>query len=36
MPAASFPGLDERYVRVAVRPPVDNAVLLAALEELVG
>jgi histidinol-phosphate/aromatic aminotransferase/cobyric acid decarboxylase-like protein len=22
-PAASFPGLDERYVRIAVRPPRD-------------
>jgi histidinol-phosphate/aromatic aminotransferase/cobyric acid decarboxylase-like protein len=35
-PAASFPGLDERYIRIAVRPPSDNAVLLAALEELVA
>ena len=34
--AASFPGLDERYIRVAVRPPEDNAVLLAALEELLA
>lgn len=31
-PAASFPGLDERYIRVAVRPPADNAQLLAALD----
>jgi histidinol-phosphate/aromatic aminotransferase/cobyric acid decarboxylase-like protein len=31
-PAASFPGLDERYIRVAVRPPADNPQLLAALD----
>jgi histidinol-phosphate/aromatic aminotransferase/cobyric acid decarboxylase-like protein len=35
-PAASFPGLDGRYIRVAVRPPADNAVLLGALEEVVA
>ena len=35
-PAASFPGLDERYIRVAVRPPADNARLLAALDEVLG
>jgi histidinol-phosphate/aromatic aminotransferase/cobyric acid decarboxylase-like protein len=34
--AASFPGLDERYLRVAVRPPADNARLLAALDEVLG
>jgi histidinol-phosphate/aromatic aminotransferase/cobyric acid decarboxylase-like protein len=33
-PAASFPGLDERYIRVAVRSPADNAQLLAALDEV--
>jgi len=35
-PAASFPGLNERYIRIAVRPPADNALLLAALGELVA
>ena len=32
-PANSFPGLGERYIRIAVRPPADNARLLAALDE---
>lgn len=31
-PCDDFPGLDERHVRVAVRPPADNARLVAALE----
>jgi L-threonine-O-3-phosphate decarboxylase len=31
-PAASFPGLDERYLRVAVRRPDENAQLAAAIE----
>lgn len=36
-PAASFPGLDERYFRVAVRTPALNARLVSALEaELCG
>jgi histidinol-phosphate/aromatic aminotransferase/cobyric acid decarboxylase-like protein len=33
-PAASFPGLDDGYVRVAVRRADENARLLAAFEEL--
>lgn len=33
-PCESFPGLDERHVRVAVRMPDENAVLLQALEEI--
>ena len=33
-PAESFPGLDERYVRVAVRTRADNALLLEALTEI--
>jgi histidinol-phosphate/aromatic aminotransferase/cobyric acid decarboxylase-like protein len=33
-PAASFPGLDERYIRVAVRTRSDNALLLDACTEL--
>jgi len=35
-PAASFPGLDETYIRIAVRTRDDNAVLLRALGELVS
>jgi len=35
-PAASFPGLDESYIRVAVRGQKDNATLLNALGELVS
>ncbi len=35
-PAGSFPGLDKRYIRVAVRPPVDSALLLAALDEVLA
>jgi histidinol-phosphate/aromatic aminotransferase/cobyric acid decarboxylase-like protein len=35
-PAASFPGLDERFVRIAVRPPPDNEQLLGALAEVLG
>ncbi|MDX6470480.1 MAG: histidinol-phosphate aminotransferase [Gaiellaceae bacterium] len=31
-PCASFPGLDERHVRIAVRTERDNRTLLAALE----
>jgi histidinol-phosphate/aromatic aminotransferase/cobyric acid decarboxylase-like protein len=34
-PGFSFPGLDERYLRVAVRPAADNARLVAALSEAV-
>jgi len=33
-PAASFPGLDEDYLRVAVRPRKDNLALLGALTAL--
>jgi histidinol-phosphate/aromatic aminotransferase/cobyric acid decarboxylase-like protein len=33
-PAASFPGLDENAIRIAVRTPADNGLLLGALEEL--
>jgi histidinol-phosphate/aromatic aminotransferase/cobyric acid decarboxylase-like protein len=33
-PAASFPGLDEHYIRVAVRTRDDNAVLVEALTDL--
>jgi len=33
-PCASFPGLDDRFVRVAVRRPEENAVLARALEEI--
>jgi len=33
-PAASFPGLDERYIRVAVRTRSDNALLLDACTDL--
>ena len=33
-PAGSFPGLDERYIRVAVRTRADNALLLDALAEI--
>jgi histidinol-phosphate/aromatic aminotransferase/cobyric acid decarboxylase-like protein len=33
-PCASFPGLDNRHVRVAVRTRPDNERLLAALEEI--
>jgi histidinol-phosphate/aromatic aminotransferase/cobyric acid decarboxylase-like protein len=32
-PCSSFPGLDERHVRVAVRTPSDNARLIDALAE---
>jgi histidinol-phosphate/aromatic aminotransferase/cobyric acid decarboxylase-like protein len=35
-PAASFPGLDERYIRLAVRTPDDNTVLIDALTELLS
>lgn len=35
-PAASFPGLDESYIRIAVRMRDDNAALLSALAELVS
>lgn len=35
-PARSFPGLDDSYLRVAVRPPADNAALVAALEEILA
>ena len=34
-PCDSFPGPDERHVRVAVRTPPENARLLRALEEIV-
>jgi histidinol-phosphate aminotransferase len=33
-PCASFPGLDERHIRVAVRTQPDNVLLLRALEEI--
>lgn len=33
-PASSFPGLDEDYIRIAVRTREDNATLLEALREL--
>jgi histidinol-phosphate/aromatic aminotransferase/cobyric acid decarboxylase-like protein len=33
-PAWSFPGLDETFVRIAVRPPRDTELLLAALREV--
>ncbi len=33
-PCASFPGLDDRHVRVAVRPRSDNERLVAALAEI--
>jgi histidinol-phosphate/aromatic aminotransferase/cobyric acid decarboxylase-like protein len=35
-PAVSFPGLDERHIRVAVRSADDNALLLAACAEILG
>lgn len=35
-PAASFPGLDDRYIRVAVRGREDNALLIAAITELLA
>ncbi len=35
-PAASFPGLDERHIRIAVRPAPDNERLLNALAEVLG
>lgn len=34
--ASNFPGLDERFVRVAVRRPEDNDRLVAALAEILG
>lgn len=34
-PAASFPGLDDNAIRIAVRTPSDNKLLLDALRELV-
>ncbi|MCW2975246.1 MAG: aminotransferase class I/II-fold pyridoxal phosphate-dependent enzyme [Actinomycetia bacterium] len=34
-PCASFPGLDERYIRIAVRTRSDNEQLVAALAEVV-
>ncbi|MGO9961128.1 MAG: aminotransferase class I/II-fold pyridoxal phosphate-dependent enzyme [Solirubrobacteraceae bacterium] len=33
-PAASFPGLDDRHVRIAVRPAPDNERLVTALQEV--
>jgi histidinol-phosphate/aromatic aminotransferase/cobyric acid decarboxylase-like protein len=33
-PAGSFPGLDDRFVRIAVRPPPDNQKLLDGLAEV--
>ncbi|MDX6516538.1 MAG: histidinol-phosphate aminotransferase [Gaiellaceae bacterium] len=35
-PAGTFPGLDANHIRVAVRTPGDNAVLVDALEELLA
>ncbi len=29
-------GLDGRHIRIAVRPPADNAVLLAAISEVLS
>jgi len=34
--AASFPGLDESYIRIAVRTREDNALLVAAFTELLA
>jgi histidinol-phosphate/aromatic aminotransferase/cobyric acid decarboxylase-like protein len=33
-PCSSFPGLDERHVRIAVRTRSDNEQLVAALAEI--
>jgi histidinol-phosphate/aromatic aminotransferase/cobyric acid decarboxylase-like protein len=33
-PCSSFPGLDERHVRIAVRTPADNDILLRAVEAI--
>ena len=33
-PCSSFPGLDDRYVRVAVRTDVDNDLLVRAVEAI--
>ncbi len=35
-PAGSFPGLDERYIRIAVRTRDDNALLVNALTEILA
>jgi histidinol-phosphate/aromatic aminotransferase/cobyric acid decarboxylase-like protein len=35
-PAASFPGLDERYIRIAVRTRHDNELLVNALTEILA
>ena len=35
-PAASFPGLDERFIRIAVRRSEDNGRLVAAVTELLS
>jgi histidinol-phosphate/aromatic aminotransferase/cobyric acid decarboxylase-like protein len=35
-PAASFPGLDQRYIRTAVRTRDDNAILVEACTELLS
>jgi histidinol-phosphate/aromatic aminotransferase/cobyric acid decarboxylase-like protein len=35
-PAASFPGLDEHHIRVAVRTREDHAALVSALREILG
>ena len=35
-PAASFPGLDERHIRIAVRGREENALLVGAITELRG
>jgi histidinol-phosphate aminotransferase len=35
-PAGSFPGLDERHIRIAVRTRDDNALLLNALTEILA
>jgi histidinol-phosphate/aromatic aminotransferase/cobyric acid decarboxylase-like protein len=35
-PCATFPGLDDRYIRLAVRTSTDNETLLEALEEILA
>ena len=35
-PCETFPGLDDRYIRVAVRTSKDNTTLLEALEEILA
>lgn len=35
-PASSFPGLDDTYLRIAVRRPHENAILVRALDEILA